>query len=189
MSETARPTQPNSSGDTMAVVIQRPRSAAAAWYRTEYEGDILRLIVGGSWIISEARQLDPMLRALDPRGHARIMIDCGALERLDTVGAWLLLRTKRVLEHEGLEVQADQCARGIQGSRPHHRSRVPGAAVQLPRPPRSSLTRPRTYRPRPLSRTTPGLPSGRLLRPRRISHGHHYFATQPVARRGPPSPN
>ena len=34
------------------------------------------------------------------------MIDCGALERLDTVGAWLLLRTKRVLEHNGLEVQA-----------------------------------------------------------------------------------
>ena len=34
------------------------------------------------------------------------MIDCGTLERLDTVGAWLLLRTKRVLELKGLEVQA-----------------------------------------------------------------------------------
>ena len=64
------------------------------------------MIVGGSWIISEARKLDPMLRALDPRGYARVTIDCGTLERLDTVGAWLLLRTKRVLEHNGLEVQA-----------------------------------------------------------------------------------
>jgi phospholipid/cholesterol/gamma-HCH transport system permease protein len=64
------------------------------------------LIVAGSWVISEARRLDPMLKALDPRGYARIVIDCGTLERLDTVGAWLLLRTKRVLELKGLEVQA-----------------------------------------------------------------------------------
>ncbi len=106
MAGMAMPRRPNGSGDTMTVVIQRPRSAAAAWYRTEYDGDILRLIVGGSWIISEARRLDPMLRALDPGGYARFIIDCGTLERLDTVGAWLLLRTKRVLERRGLEVQA-----------------------------------------------------------------------------------
>jgi phospholipid/cholesterol/gamma-HCH transport system permease protein len=64
------------------------------------------LLVAGSWVISEARRLDPMLKALDPTGYARIVIDCGTLERLDTVGAWLLLRTKRVLELKGLEVQA-----------------------------------------------------------------------------------
>ena len=188
MSETARPTQPNSSGDTMAVVIQRPRSAAAAWYRTEYEGDILRLIVGGSWIISEARQLDPMLRALDPRGHARIMIDCGALERLDTVGAWLLLRTKRVLEHEGLEVQAINVREEYRAlvHTIDHECRAP--PVQLPRP--------HTFTDR-LERIGRGLfhalhqaySIGRLLRPRRISHGYHYFATKPVARCGPPSPD
>jgi phospholipid/cholesterol/gamma-HCH transport system permease protein len=63
-------------------------------------------MVGGFWVISEARRLDPLLKALDPKGYSHIEIDCGSLERLDTVGAWLLLRTKRVLEHEGFKVQA-----------------------------------------------------------------------------------
>ncbi len=89
----------------MAVVIQPPRPADAAWYRTEHDGDTFRLIVGGFWVISEARRLDPLLKVLDPTGYKRIEIDCGTLERLDTVGAWLLLRTKRVLEHEGFEVR------------------------------------------------------------------------------------
>ncbi len=62
------------------------------------------MIVGGLWVISEARRLDPFMRALDPKGFARMEVDCGALERLDTVGAWLLLRTKRRLEHAGVEV-------------------------------------------------------------------------------------
>jgi len=44
------------------------------------------------------------LQALDPKGSAHVEIDCKTLERLDTVGAWLLLRTKRVLEHKGFEV-------------------------------------------------------------------------------------
>jgi phospholipid/cholesterol/gamma-HCH transport system permease protein len=88
----------------MAVVIQRPQAADAAWYRTERAGDTFRLIVGGFWVISEARRLDPLLQALDPKGSAHVEIDCKTLERLDTVGAWLLLRTKRVLEHKGFEV-------------------------------------------------------------------------------------
>jgi phospholipid/cholesterol/gamma-HCH transport system permease protein len=63
------------------------------------------LVVGGFWIISEARRLDPALRALDVTGAARVEIDCGALGGLDTIGAWLLLRTKRILEHRGVVVQ------------------------------------------------------------------------------------
>ena len=90
----------------MATMMQPPQPAEAAWYRTEHDGDTFRLIVGGFWIISEARRLDPILKTLDPQGHARIEIDCETLERLDTVGAWLLLRTKRVFEHRGFEVRA-----------------------------------------------------------------------------------
>jgi phospholipid/cholesterol/gamma-HCH transport system permease protein len=71
----------------------------------ERRGDTLHLVVGGSWIISEARRLDPVLRGLDAEGSANVEIDCAALERLDTVGAWLLLRTKRILEHRGSTVQ------------------------------------------------------------------------------------
>ena len=39
------------------------------------------------------------------QASARVEIDCAALDRLDTIGAWLLLRTKRTLEHRGLVVQ------------------------------------------------------------------------------------
>ena len=89
----------------MSTVIRPPAAANAAWYRTERQGDTLRLMVGGCWVIGEARRLDPDLRALDVAGVARMEIDCAALGRLDTVGAWLLLRTKRTLEHRGLVVQ------------------------------------------------------------------------------------
>jgi phospholipid/cholesterol/gamma-HCH transport system permease protein len=81
-----------------------PAAENAAWYRIERQGDTLRLVVGGFWTISEARRLDPALRALDAAGSAQVEIDCGALDRLDTIGAWLLLRTKRIMEHRGLTV-------------------------------------------------------------------------------------
>ncbi|HEY6432521.1 MAG TPA: MlaE family lipid ABC transporter permease subunit [Acetobacteraceae bacterium] len=89
----------------MSAAVQPPQPTGAAWYRLEPNGDTLRMIVGGVWVISEARRLDPLMRALDPKGFARMEVDCGALERLDTVGAWLLLRTKRRLEHAGVEVR------------------------------------------------------------------------------------
>lgn len=89
----------------MGTVTLPPAAADAAWYRVERQGDTLRMVVGGFWVRSEARRLDPSLRALDSMGCARVEVDCSALGRLDTVGAWLLLRTKRVLEHRGVVVQ------------------------------------------------------------------------------------
>jgi phospholipid/cholesterol/gamma-HCH transport system permease protein len=89
----------------MISALRTPAAENAAWYTIGREGNTLRLVVGGSWIISEARRLDPALRALDTAGSARAEIDCGALDRLDTIGAWLLLRTKRILEHRGIVVQ------------------------------------------------------------------------------------
>jgi phospholipid/cholesterol/gamma-HCH transport system permease protein len=89
----------------MTVITRQQQLADPAWYRTEHNGEIFRLVVGGSWTIAEARRLDPVLKTLDPTGCTRVEIDCGDLQRLDTVGAWLLLRTKRVLEHAGFRVQ------------------------------------------------------------------------------------
>jgi phospholipid/cholesterol/gamma-HCH transport system permease protein len=88
----------------MNVSMQHSQSPQVAWYRTEQSEETFRLVVGGSWVISEARRLDPLMQTINTKGYARAEIDCGALERLDTVGAWLLLRTKRALEHKGLNV-------------------------------------------------------------------------------------
>jgi phospholipid/cholesterol/gamma-HCH transport system permease protein len=77
----------------------------AAWYKTEHRDGTFRLVVGGAWVRAEARRLDPILRALDGVPHKDAEIDCGDIERLDTVGAWLLLRTKRSLEQRGVTVR------------------------------------------------------------------------------------
>jgi phospholipid/cholesterol/gamma-HCH transport system permease protein len=85
--------------------LRHPAAEDVAWYNVERQGGTFRLVVGGSWIVSEASRLDPALRQLDASGCARVEIDCGAIGQLDTIGAWLLLRTKRILEHRGLVVQ------------------------------------------------------------------------------------
>jgi phospholipid/cholesterol/gamma-HCH transport system permease protein len=123
----------------MSTVIRPSEAANAAWYRTERQGDTLRLVVGGFWVIGEARRLDPDLRALDVAGAARVEIDCAALDRLDTIGAWLLLRTKRTLEHRGLVVQPTNV-------RPEYRALVHTIdyecrAPPVAPPPRYSFTR------------------------------------------------
>jgi phospholipid/cholesterol/gamma-HCH transport system permease protein len=79
-------------------------AADAAWYTLQPEGDTMRLVVGGAWTRDQARRLDPQMRSLDLHGYNRVQIDCRELSRLDTVGAWLLLRTGRAWRHQGVVV-------------------------------------------------------------------------------------
>ncbi|HTW73087.1 MAG TPA: MlaE family lipid ABC transporter permease subunit [Acetobacteraceae bacterium] len=85
--------------------MHAPALSNAAWYKTEHRNGTFRLVVGGAWVRGEARRLDPILRALDIGQYTDAEFDCGAIERLDTVGAWLLLRTKRSLEQRGVAVR------------------------------------------------------------------------------------
>ena len=57
--------------------------------------------MGGLWTIHESARLDGDLRALRPDGAGAIGIDASKIERLDSAGAWLLLRTRRALESGG----------------------------------------------------------------------------------------
>ncbi len=88
----------------MSEVLERPKQKEAAWYRIEKDGDTFRLIIGGAWIIGEARRLDPLVKTIDPKGFKRVEFDCKNLEQLDTVGAWLLLRTGRGFHKQGLDI-------------------------------------------------------------------------------------
>lgn len=65
----------------------------------------MHLVVGGVWTRDAARRLDSAMRLLSAAGYRRVELDCGAIRRMDTVGAWLLLRTKRHLEQEGATVE------------------------------------------------------------------------------------
>lgn len=57
----------------------------------------------GRWIISELAVVDTVLRQWRPPGP--VVIDLGALERLDTAGAWILYRARKELRAHGLAAE------------------------------------------------------------------------------------
>jgi phospholipid/cholesterol/gamma-HCH transport system permease protein len=65
-----------------------------AWFKLDRQGK--QLAVGGPWTIAESARLDKELSALKLDGP--VTIDASKISRLDSAGAWLLLRTRRTLE-------------------------------------------------------------------------------------------
>ena len=69
-------------------------------------GEMHRVVVGGDWTIGHGRalqkQIASALTAL--AGSREVMIDIGAVERLDTAGGWLLTRLGHELRDDGARV-------------------------------------------------------------------------------------
>ena len=80
------------------------QGAARAFLRAERAPRLLKLIAGGAWVVSEAASLDSELLHFDFGSTPEAEIDATGLERLDSAGAWLLVRTKRGLEEQGKRV-------------------------------------------------------------------------------------
>ncbi|MGD0190573.1 MAG: MlaE family lipid ABC transporter permease subunit [Rhizomicrobium sp.] len=78
--------------------------ASPATLRVQDHGKVLRLIAAGDWIVAEAPRLDDMLHKLRLGTGGDAEIDGSGIERLDSAGAWLLLRTSRSLEANGRHV-------------------------------------------------------------------------------------
>jgi phospholipid/cholesterol/gamma-HCH transport system permease protein len=64
----------------------------------------LVLRAAGDWLVTEAAGLDRRLRTLNVPAGRPVVIDAADIERLDTAGAWLLLRTERELAARGNRV-------------------------------------------------------------------------------------
>ncbi len=79
---------------------------ARARFRMERKPRLLRLVAEGVWTTRDAARLDTQLRAIDLGDAADAEIDGSALERIDSAGAWLLVRTKRDWEERGKRVAA-----------------------------------------------------------------------------------
>ena len=61
----------------------------------------LTLRAEGSWLVANAAELDSHLHALDLPTGRLVTLDLAGIERLDTAGAWLLLRTEHALSARG----------------------------------------------------------------------------------------
>ncbi len=77
-----------------------------AWFRCEREGRLLRLAAGGEWVVRDAARLDRELGDLRFDGIVDAEIDGSAISRLDSSGAWLLVRTKQAMEEAGKRVRS-----------------------------------------------------------------------------------
>lgn len=72
----------------------------AAWFRLER--NVFR--AGGRWTIAESARLDQQLQGLEAGSGQAVTIDGSRIEKLDSTGAWLLVRTARALEAAGRQV-------------------------------------------------------------------------------------
>ncbi len=73
-----------------------------AWFKIEQ--GVFK--AGGRWTITESARLDRQLRDFDAGSGDITAMDAGSVEKLDSSGAWLLLRTHRALEKAGRGVGA-----------------------------------------------------------------------------------
>ena len=88
----------------MAALQEFDPTVAAARFRTGRRADAYVIKAEGAWVLGIAEGQDAALRALSFVGVPMLEIDCGGVKRLDTTGAWLLMRTKRTAEMAGAKV-------------------------------------------------------------------------------------
>ncbi len=78
---------------------------ASGWFKTEREGERLRVIAGGSWETGALSALDGGLRRLAREPVRFAAIDLSAVDSMDTAGAWVLYRTRRDLRARGVAAE------------------------------------------------------------------------------------
>jgi phospholipid/cholesterol/gamma-HCH transport system permease protein len=86
--------------------VENAAAEPDAWFELNQDGRTLA--VGGAWTIAESARLDQELKALELKGSRDVAIDASELSRLDSAGAWLLLRTRRALEAKGAKISGFQ---------------------------------------------------------------------------------
>jgi len=88
----------------MSTAHDATASHARARFRMERKPQSLRLVAEGEWTTKDVAALDEQLRAVDLGDVSQADIDGSALERIDSAGTWLLVRTKREWESMGKRV-------------------------------------------------------------------------------------
>ncbi len=77
------------------------------WIEAKRDGRTLTVRAGGRWLVADAAALDRSVAALDAKGLSNVRIDAAAVDALDTAGAWLLVRLRKAMTHDGTEVSVE----------------------------------------------------------------------------------
>lgn len=80
-------------------------TAAPGRFTSDLDGDCLVVAASGAWVLASAPELDEGLQGLDPAGAHTARIDLGRIDRLDTLGAWVLQKARARLIAAGLETE------------------------------------------------------------------------------------
>src|SRR5215469_3088504 len=78
--------------------------ATATLAESEEPGSLI-LTATGEWLVETAASLDRRLRDIEAPKGKRVLLDLTGIDRLDTAGAWLLLRTEHDLAAHGNAVE------------------------------------------------------------------------------------
>jgi phospholipid/cholesterol/gamma-HCH transport system permease protein len=79
-------------------------SVAATLVESEESGALV-FAAAGEWLVATAAEIDRRLHAIQMPSGKRVTLDLAGIDRLDTAGAWLLLRTERDLSEHGNAVE------------------------------------------------------------------------------------
>ena len=116
-------------------------SGSAAPFSIRQDGGAWAVEAAGAWRVAGAGRIDAALRKLvaEAKGAeaASVSLRLGAVEALDTAGAWLLLRTRDDLRKEGI----DALIEGASGAQAQLLAAVGKAPAPLPPPARPSPLR------------------------------------------------
>ena len=79
-------------------------SVAATLVESEESGALV-FAAAGEWLVATAAEIDRRLHAIQMPSGKRVTLDLAGIDRLDTAGAWLLLRTEHHLTERGNAVE------------------------------------------------------------------------------------
>lgn len=71
----------------------------SSWLDVSTGGDRITVRAGGEWLIDNAAQLDPLCAAAGQFHGKTIEFDLSSITKMDTLGAWLVHRTRKQLEN------------------------------------------------------------------------------------------
>ncbi|HUC12470.1 MAG TPA: MlaE family lipid ABC transporter permease subunit [Stellaceae bacterium] len=113
--------------------------SAAATLKTTEDADTLVLTAAGEWLVASAADLDRRLRSLELPQRRQVTIDLAGIDRIDSAGAWLLLRTEQDLSARGNHVELRHLAPTFAPLFDQVRAGGALAPVSHPRPDHHSL--------------------------------------------------